>query len=51
METQEQAKALAERLDLYYKYNWVFDDVAGEPVLEDFVVRAYGAAKPSKEKK
>ena len=50
MQTEEHAKKLAENLDLYYVRNWVFDDVAGEPVLESFVEEAYGAIRPSKNK-
>jgi len=45
-ETQEQARAVAEKYQLYYKYNWVFDDVAGEPVLESFVESVFGAMRP-----
>ncbi len=44
--SQELAAKKAQELELYYKYNWVFDEVAGEPVLEDFVVKAYGAIPP-----
>lgn len=43
---EKMAKAAAFHIGQYHAKNWVFDDVAGEPVLEDFVQRAYGATKP-----
>ena len=49
-EKEEQACADALRLDQYCKFNWLFDDVHGEPVLEDFVVKAFGAVRPSQHK-
>ena len=51
MESHVHAKELATKLDLYYTRNWVFDDVRGEPVLENFVEVAYGATRPKKVKK
>jgi hypothetical protein len=36
----------AKRLDQYYIRNWLFDDVKGEPVLEDFVKKVYKAENP-----
>jgi hypothetical protein len=44
-ESEELAKAEANRIKQYYYKNWVFDDVTDEPVLEDFVIKAYGAKK------
>lgn len=37
----------AKKLDQFYIRNWLFDDVKGEPVLEDFVKRVYDAKNPS----
>ena len=48
-EEEEQACTEALRLDQYCKFNWLFDDIHGEPVLEDFVVRAFGAVRPSQQ--
>ena len=33
----------------WYAYNWLFDDVTKEPVLEDFVKKAFGAKRPAKD--
>jgi hypothetical protein len=41
-----QACEAAKKLDQYYVRNWLFDDVKGEPVLEDFVKRVYKAENP-----
>ena len=35
----------AVKFDAYYKHNWVFDRVQGEPVLEDFVIKVYSAIR------
>lgn len=47
-ESETYAKAEAERLNQYYSRNWLLDDVAGEPILIDFVQRAY-QAKPGRQ--
>lgn len=44
--TENDARLVAKRLNQYYWKNWVFDDVMGEPVLEDFIVKAYNVKKP-----
>ena len=44
--SNHQACLAAKALDQYYIRNWLFDDVTGEPVLEDFVKRVYKAQKP-----
>lgn len=44
-ETPEMAKREAIRLGQFYFKNWVFDDVAGEPFLEKFVIKAFAAQK------
>lgn len=44
-ETIDQAKAQAEKINQWYAWNWVFDDVDGEPVLEHFVQKVYQAKK------
>ena len=36
-ENTEAAKNEALKINQYYSQNWLFDDVNGEPVLEDFV--------------
>ncbi len=43
---EEQAKYAAKKIRGYYTGNWVFDDVTGEPVLEEFVSRVLDAKKP-----
>lgn len=45
-QTQEQAKYGAKKIRGYYARNWVFDDVTGEPILEEFVSRVLDAKKP-----
>jgi hypothetical protein len=44
--TEEQAKFAAKKFRGYYSRNWLFDDVAGEPTLEKFVVKSLEAKKP-----
>jgi hypothetical protein len=44
-ETIEGAKKSAKRIQGYRAANWVFDDVAGEPVLEWYVKKYLGAKK------
>ncbi len=45
-ETEKGARDASLRLDAYYKYNWLFDEVTGEPVLEDFVKKVFDAKRP-----
>ena len=42
-DTFEEAYRSARRINGLWFRNWVFDDVQGEPVLERFVQRAFGA--------
>lgn len=42
---QDKALKAAKRIRGYVSRNWVFDDVAGEPVLEDFVKEYLHAVK------
>ncbi len=44
--TEEQAKYAAKKIRGYYVRNWIFDDVTGEPLLEEFVSRVLDAKKP-----
>ena len=44
--TEEQAKYAAKKIRGYYVANWIFDDVTGEPILEEFVSRVLDAKKP-----
>jgi len=44
-DSEESAMAEAKKLNQYYAKNWLFDDVTNEPVLEDFVKKAYGATR------
>jgi hypothetical protein len=44
--TEEQAKYAAKKVRGYYSRNWLFDDVTGEPILEEFVSRVLDAKKP-----
>ena len=48
-DTQENAKKAAFKVGQYYVRNWLFDDVAGEPVLEHFVTDAFKAQRPTKD--
>lgn len=50
LEFESEKKALkeAKRINGYYRGNWVFDDVSGEPVLEHFIQRIYQAKNPNK---
>ncbi len=41
----DQAQRAAEHLGQYYYKNWLFDQVAGERILEEFVTAAYQAKK------
>jgi len=43
---EENAKKAATKLGGYYFKNWVFDDVAGEPILVEFVQKAFNAVQP-----
>ena len=45
------AISLTKRIRGYHKFNWVFDEVRGEPVLEDFVKVAFGAKMVGKKVK
>jgi hypothetical protein len=44
--TEAQAKYAAKKVRGYYSRNWLFDDVAGEPILERFVTEHLEAKKP-----
>lgn len=45
-QTEEQARYGAKKIRGYFSRNWVFDDVTGEPILEEFVSRVLDAKKP-----
>ena len=45
-EHSNQACLAAQEIGQWYAYNWLFDDVTDEPVLEDFSIKAFGAKKP-----
>jgi len=47
-ETSEQAKKEAIRLNQYYAKNYLFDQVEGEPILEDFVIETFKAINPNR---
>jgi hypothetical protein len=47
-ETPEQAFKESLRIDAYYRDNWVFDDVSGEPRLESFFEKIFPAIRPLK---
>ncbi len=47
-EKSQQACLAAQKIGQWYAYNWLFDEVTNEPVLEDFIVKAFDAKKPSK---
>lgn len=42
-ESEKMAKEEAMRINQWYSKNWLFDNVTNEPVLIDFVQKAYGA--------
>lgn len=46
-ENEKLAQRAAIILKQYYHRNWIFDDVSGEPILEEFVKKAFNAVKPS----
>lgn len=45
-QTEAQAKYAAKKIRGYYAGNWVFDDVTGEPILEEFVSGVLDGKKP-----
>jgi hypothetical protein len=45
--TKNACKAALE-IGQWYSRNWLFDDVTGEPILEDFLKKAYDAKRPTK---
>lgn len=44
----EDARAEAKRLNQYYSHNFMFDQVEGEPVLEDYVITQFKAVNPNR---
>ncbi len=46
-ENTKKACLAALEIGQWYAYNWVFDDVTNEPVLEDYVLKAFDAKKPT----
>lgn len=44
--SETKAREAAKFYNQYYARNWFFDEVKGEPVLEDFIENAYGAKNP-----
>lgn len=50
-DNEEHAKRAAVKLDGFYKYNWMFDEITTEPILQDFVIRAFGAIRARDEVK
>lgn len=44
--TEQDAIYAAKKFRGYYYYNWMFDDVSGEPALEKFVTEKLEAKKP-----
>ena len=50
-ESTEQARKEAFKIDQYYARNWLFDQVTGEPVLEDFVTDTFNAKRPRAQEK
>lgn len=49
MDSERSAIALAKRINGYYLMNWAFDDVTGEPVLEDLAENVFHAKKVSED--
>ncbi|MCY4644016.1 MAG: hypothetical protein OXB88_05305 [Bacteriovoracales bacterium] len=50
-EGPKEALRFARFIDAYVVRNWLLDDVAGEPVLEEFVERAFKARRPGLSRK
>ena len=48
-ETEAAARTEALRIGQWYAYNWVFDDVSNEPVLIDFIQKAFNAKNAKEE--
>lgn len=46
--TEDDARKEALRLNQYYSRNWLFDQVEGEPILEDYVITMYAATNPTR---
>jgi hypothetical protein len=46
--TEDDARKEALRLNQYYSRNWLFDQVEGEPILEDYVITMYAAINPTR---
>lgn len=46
-ETEPQARAAAAKYGQYHKCNWLFDEAAGEPVIEHFLRTRLGATAHS----
>jgi hypothetical protein len=44
--TKDQAIYAAKKFRGYYSNNWMLDDVTGEPLLENFVIKYLEAKKP-----
>lgn len=47
-DTVEDARNEAKRLNQYYSHNYMFDQVEGEPVLEDYVITQFKALNPNR---
>ena len=43
---EEQAIYAAKKVRGFYLFNWMFDDITGEPVLERFMTQSLKAKKP-----
>lgn len=48
-ESPEQACKAAKQINQWYAYNWLFDQVTEEPVLESFIQDAFQAKKATKD--
>ena len=46
--SEELARSEALRLNQYYVRNWLFDQVEGEPILEDYIIETFNAINPKK---
>lgn len=44
-DSEDHAKRAAIKFDGYYKKNWFFDEISNEPILQDFVIKVYGAVR------
>lgn len=43
---EDSARRAATRFNAFYRYNWLFEEIQNEPILQDFVKTQYKAKRP-----